>query len=401
MIDVNQALDLFDEHVSSLEPERVALGHVLGRVCARPVSSKISLPPFAQSAMDGFAVRSADLSEATEQSPVRLVRVGEIAAGDTDSLPSVHKGQTVRVFTGGRIPPGADTVVRQERVTSQGEDIYFREPTQQGRDIRPVGEELEKGTGLLEPGERLDERHVGVLSMCGHAEVDVHRQPAITLLISGDEVVTPGIELRVGEVYDANTAFLAGWLHMRGYRNVEIVTVEDNRRAVDRALEDALDQSDLVISTGGVSVGDYDFLTDAAAGIGLETIFWKVRQKPGKPLFFARGDQSTLLGIPGNPGAVFVSAYVYLRRLLDLFEGAACPGPKMRSGILASAVRQSARRLSWQGCALSFGDDGRAQLEPIRGHRMSQLYRADAIAWIPHGDGGLCVGTHVDWLSLV
>jgi molybdopterin molybdotransferase len=400
MIDVTEALDLFDKHISPLESERLAVTHALRRVAARKTASKINLPPFAQSAMDGFAVRAADVDEASEKSPVRLTRVGEVAAGDTGRLPDVRKGQTVRVFTGGRIPAGADAVVRQERTRSEGDGVSFVEPVEPGHDIRAVGEELDKGTTLIEPGQRLDERHVGVLSMCGHAEVDVHRQPAITLLISGDEIVSPGIELRVGEVYDANTPFLASWLRLRGYSNVEVVALEDDRRAVKKALQNALEQSDLVVSTGGVSVGDYDFFQDVATEIGMETIFWKISQKPGKPLLFARGNGAAFLGIPGNPGAVFVSAYVYLRRVLDLFEGVATPGPQMHAGVLSSVVRQSARRLSWTGCTLSHSDDGRTLLEPVRGHRMSQLYRADAIARIPAGEGELAAGEMVQWFGL-
>jgi molybdopterin molybdotransferase len=397
MIDVARALELFDKHISPMESERLSVAHAAGRVAAREVTSKIHLPPFAQSAMDGFAVRAADLAGASKESPVQLLRVGEVAAGDTGSLPSVNERQTVRVFTGGRIPPGADAVVRQERADSSDEQVSFVEPVESGKDVRAVGEELQKGTTLIEPGVRLDERHIGVLSMCGHAEVNVTRQPAITLLISGDEIISPGIELRTGEVYDANTPFLAGWLKKHGYTNIEIVAVEDDRRAVKRALKIALGQSDLVVSTGGVSVGDYDFFGDVADEIGLETIFWKVSQKPAKPLLFARSGQASLLGMPGNPGAVFVSTYVYLRRVLDLLEGAEPAGPRMCSGVLSSGIRHSAHKLSWTGCTLSYSDDGRAQLEPVGGHRMSQLFRADAIVQVPAGEGELAAGTTVQW----
>lgn len=401
MITVSEALSLFAEHIDPLETERLAVAHALRRVAAREVAAKIALPPFAQSAMDGYAVRSADLADASEEAPIELREVGEVAAGETGRLPRVGKGQAVRVFTGGRIPPGADAVVRQELTETVSPCVRFSRPVDEGKDIRPVGEELEKGAKLLSPGQRLDERHVAALSMCGHAEAEVIRQPAITLLISGDEVVSPGIELRPGEVYDANTPFLSGWLTVRGYTNVEVVALEDDRRAVVRALGDALEQSDLVVSTGGVSVGEYDFFTDASNELGLETVFWKVSQRPGKPLLFATGGDAKFLGIPGNPGAVFVSAYVYLRRVLDLLEGAHEPGPTMRPGVLTRAVHQSAKRLSWVGCTVDFGDDGAVRLEPVGGHRLAHLYTADAIAKVPEGEGELAAGSVVQWLPLV
>lgn len=400
MIDVDDALSLFAEHIEPLETERLAVTHALGRVAAAPVTSKITLPPFAQSAMDGYAVRAEDLAEASKDAPVELRQVGEVAAGDTSRLPRVNKGTTVRVFTGGRIPPGADAVVRQELADASGSKIAFEAPVRAGKDLRQVGEALAKGAPLVEPGERLDERQIAALSMCGHAEVDVTRQPAITLLVSGDEVISPGIELRPGEIYDANTPLLSSWLGMRRYRNVEIVQLEDDRRTVEKALRSALDQSDLVVSTGGVSVGDYDFFTDAADTLGLETIFWKVRQRPGKPLLFAKAKRATFLGIPGNPGAVFMSAYVYLRRVLDLLEGAAKPGPAMHHGVLAGPVGHSEKRVSWTGAKLGYGDDGKVLLEPIGGHRLSQVYRADAIVRVPAGEGKMEAGEVVEWLAI-
>ncbi|QDG50177.1 molybdopterin molybdotransferase MoeA [Persicimonas caeni] len=400
MIDVDEALSLFAEHIDPLESERLAVTHALGRVSATEARAKIALPPFAQSAMDGYAVRAEDLAEASDKEPVELRQVGEVAAGDTGRLPRVNKGTTVRVFTGGRIPPGADAVVRQELVTADKSRISFEAPVREGKDLREVGEALAKDTVLVEPGERLDERHIAALAMCGHAEIDVIRQPAITLLVSGDEVISPGIELRPGEIYDANTPLLSSWLGMRRYRNIEIVQLEDDRRTVEKALRKALDQSDLVVSTGGVSVGDYDFFTDAADTLGLETIFWKVRQRPGKPLLFAKGEQTIFLGIPGNPGAVFISAYVYLRRVLDLLEGTSEPGPAMHRGVLAGPVGRSAKRVSWTGANIRYGEDGKVHLEPISGHRLSQVYRADAIVRVPAREGEMEEGDVVEWLAI-
>ena len=400
MIDVAQAFELLDTSISTLSTEVVSLDDALGRVAAIEVRSKINLPPFAQSAMDGYALRSEDLVDATDEAPVGLIQAGEVAAGEAGELPKIGKGQTARVFTGGRIPPGADAVVRQEDAGGEGGAVVFRRSVAHGNDIRDVGEELQQGARLVSAGERLEERHIGVLSMCGHGEVEVYRAPVITLLISGDEIVAPGEPLPPGAVYDANRPFLAGWLRRRGYRDVRIVPLADTREAVEQELTRAFEVSDLVISTGGVSVGDYDFFTDAAEAMGLETVFWRVKQRPGKPLLFAKGAKAVLLGVPGNPGAVFVSAYVYVRRVLDLLEGATEPGPSMRSGVLGEAVGRCAWRETWCGCVLEDGGDGVARLTPVGGSAMTQLYRADAIARIPTGAGEMSAGSTVQWFPL-
>ncbi len=340
------------------------------------------------------------LAAAAEATPVRLALAGEVPAGKTGELGEVASGKSARIFTGARVPPGADAVLRQEWVERDEDAIVVTRPVAAGNDIRPRGAELRAGTKLVGAGERLDERHLGVLSMCGHAAVEVARPPAITLLVSGDEVVAAGRELLAGQVYDANTPFLSAWLAARGYDDVDVVALEDDRAAVVRTLQAALDRSDLVVSTGGVSVGDYDFFTDVAGDLGMDEIFWRVRQVPGKPVFFATRGATCFLGIPGNPGAVFTSAYVYLRRVLDLLEGCALPGPRLHAGVLANSVRQRATRLAWTGCTVEYGDDGIARLLPIDGHRMSALYRADAIARIPEGDGELAAGSVVQWFEL-
>lgn len=400
MIDVDTALRLLDEHICPLATERVALGESLGRVAARGVASRVDLPPFDQSAMDGWAVRADDVAAARADAPVALDVAGEVPAGKTGALATVEPGQAARIFTGARVPPGADAVIRQERVERRGDHVVVSEPAEPGNDLRPRGAELERGAQLIDAGTRLDEGHLGVLSMCGHADVEVTRRPAITLLVSGDEVVPADKELRPGQVYDANAPFLRGWLTARGYHDVYVRSLADDRPAVVRALGDALDKSDLVVSTGGVSVGDYDFFNGVADELGLDTVFWRVRQAPGKPLLFARRDQTCFLGIPGNPGAVFTSAYVYLRRALDLLEGCALPGPRLRRGVLAKDVRLRAHRLAWTGCTLDFTNEGVAKLTPIDGHRMSALYRADAIARIPEGDGALPAGAVVEWFEI-
>ena len=334
--------------------------------------------------------------------PVRLEIVGESAAGETGELPEVAAGETVRVFTGGRVPRGADTILRQERGRREGDRLVVERSVSKGKDLRPVGEELAQGSAMIEPGTRLDERHLAALSMTGHAEVAIHREPSILLLVSGDEVVAPSKPLEPGEIYDANTPFLEGLLRRLGHGSLEVRHVEDRREAVETELDDGLSAFDLVVSSGGVSVGDYDFLPTAAEGLGAEQIFWNVSQKPGRPVFFAVRDQTPFLGLPGNPGAVFVGAHLYLRRLLDRREGVSNARPEMRPGRLAESISRSSK-LRWSPCRVEFEQGARVELQPIgggRAHRMGQMFRADALARIDAGEGTAEAGEVVDWLPV-
>lgn len=400
MIDVDKALRLFKEQIDSLGDERVGLDHALMRVAAEDVVSGVDLPPFAQSAMDGYAFRAEDVREANEESPITLEVVGEVAAGQTGELVEVGPGEASRIFTGARVPPRADTVVRQERVERDGDRLVVPRAFERGGDLRPAGEELAADAVIVEAGTRLDEGHLAALSMTGHAELAVRVQPQVSVLVSGDEVVAPGLELEEGQVYDANTPMVANWLRRRGYDDVEIIHLEDEREVVRRELDRALTESDLVISTGGVSVGEYDFLVDVAEEVGLETVFWKVSQKPGKPLLFARRGATPFLGIPGNPGAVFAATHVYVRRALDLLERAEPVGPVMQRGRLTAPVSQSRRRMKWTGCALSYDEEGRIELTPAGGHRLGQMYRCDALARMEAGEGEMAKGAVVEWLAL-
>lgn len=400
MIEVEEALRLIAARINPLKSERLSLEDALHRICSEQVRSTIDLPPFIQSAMDGWAVRAADLQDARSGAPIKLKINGEVPAGMKDELPNLAAGEAARVFTGARIPPGADAVVRQELARADAELVEFIAPVKTGRDIRPQGEQLKRGRALVEPGERLDERHLSILSMCGHENIMVRQQPKITLLISGDEVLQPGDALAPGAVYDANTPFLSAWLTRKGYQDFSLAHVVDDPEEVQKTLKRALDESDLVISTGGVSVGDYDFFSEAADRLGLETVFWRVAQRPGKPLLLARREDAVFLGIPGNPGAVFTSCYIYLNYILNRLQGYKAPGLELREGRLAAELKPSPRALSWVGCTWRVDAEGFLTLHPIPGHNLSALYKAEALAYVPAQADPLPKGSRLKWISL-
>ena len=392
MISADEALARISQATTPLPAERLPLQQALGRVTTQEVSSRVDLPPFAQSAMDGWAVRAADTEGATEQAPVALTVAGEVTAGLEAELPGVGPGQAVRIFTGGQVPPGADAVIRQEDVERDGAQALITRPIAPGRDIRARGEELGAGVKILSPGTRLDERHLAALSMTGHPDVLCRREPRIALLVTGDEIIAPSQELVPGAIYDANTPYLVGLLRRWGFHDLEILHLEDDPAAVARAMEDCLHRFDLVISTGGVSVGEHDLLIEAAEGAGCERVFWKVAQKPGKPVYFGTCGQVPYLGLPGNPGAVFVCAHIYLARTLDALDAAARPRPWLHDCRLEHPIARDARRLRWAPCTRRTADDGAVILAPIAGgraHRMSQLYQADSLVRVDPGQGAL------------
>lgn len=400
MISVERAFELLAETVAPLEAESVPTSEALHRVAAAPVEAPISLPPFAQSAMDGYVFRSEDTRDASAEEPARLEVAGEISAGPSEPPPPLAPGTAMRIFTGGPVPEGGDTVVRQERIRRSGDEIVFEDPVSAGGDLRPVGEELERATTLADAGTRLDERHLAALSMTGIDRVSMHARPTIALLVSGDEVVPASADLQPGQIYDANAPFLAALLARNGHADVETRHIEDDANAVADALDRAWSIFDLVVTTGGVSVGDYDFVAEASDRAGGRRIFWNVDQKPGRPVLFAIRDQTPLLGLPGNPGAVFVDAHLYLLRLLDRLEGASELRPNLRTGRLTAPVERSSRP-RWSPCQADLAEDATLELTPLgsgRAHRLGESFRADALARIEPGDGHTEPDTTVDWL---
>lgn len=400
MISIDEAFAAYGERVAALPDEERALDDARGRVLARTVTSDTDLPPFAQSAMDGYALRSADTAGASPSDPAELELVGTRPAGPPEETLAVGAGEAARIFTGARLPEGADAVLRQEDAEVRDGALRVARPVEEGTAVRPRGEEIGRGTVLAEAGARLTAGHAGGLAMAGVDRVRVRRTPAVRLFVTGDEVVETGASLGPGEVHDANTPLVAAWLAGRGVPLAEDGHLPDDLEATRDALAGALASSDLVLTTGGVSVGDRDFVLEAADRAGVEEVFWRVRQKPGKPLFFGLLDGTVLLGLPGNPGSVHACLVTHVRRVLDLLEGEAGPGPRMRPGRLADDFALNPRREWWARCRVRFEGEGEVWLEPLArqaSHMIADLGRAEAVARLPRGEGRLERGTPVRW----
>lgn len=398
MIPVEEALAAYPNHLRSLGSERISVAASLDRVLADNLHAQTDLPRFDQSAMDGYALRSADTSSAPGKLPVI-----DVAAAGGSTIPKLLPGSAMRIFTGARIPEGADTVAPQERVTRNGDHLEFTEPHPSHKNIRYQGEELRSGAAVAKRGKRVTP---GLLSACISAGVEslqAVQRPRIAVLVSGDEVRPFGSELALGEIPDSNGPLVEALLTRWGYAAPASVHVRDDERDVRAALGEALDTSDLVITTGGASVGDRDFLPGVAQSLGVQKVFWKVAQKPGKPMLFGVRDRTALISLPGNPAAVLVGMLVHVRRVLDVLEGMQSLAPAFLPGQLAAPVKSDAQRVQFLRMRVELDDAASCLLHPLPNqdsHMLSNLAEADALAWIPRGDSPLPATTIVRWLRI-
>jgi molybdopterin molybdotransferase len=379
----------------ALSPE-AALGHVL----AAAVHATVDLPMYRQSAVDGYALRADDVKQAGAALPL----VGEVRAGVAATAP-LQAGQAMRIFTGGRLPDGADTVARQEIVARDGERIVVREALPAGADVRQRGEELQAGTVLAQTGQRLHAGLLAALAMAGVRELSAIAPPRVALLVTGDEIAH-GAEPGDAGVYDANGPLVRSWFRERGLPAPATTYVVDDYAQLREALAAALATADLVLTTGGVSVGDHDLVRPVASELGMREVFWQVAQKPGKPLYFALRDdaggrQKIVLGLPGNPGAVLIGLHVHVAAVLARLQGAGDIAPAWRPGRLAAAVRSDAREQLLR-MVLRIDDSGQVWLDRLgrqASHMLSNLSSASALVRIPAGRA-LDAQAVVQWLPL-
>ncbi|HET8552880.1 MAG TPA: gephyrin-like molybdotransferase Glp [Gammaproteobacteria bacterium] len=403
MIALDAALARYLEVVKPLGAESVPIDAALDRVLAEPAQAAVDLPAFSQTAVDGYAVRAADIAAATTDRPVQLNIRGEIAAGARELPTALATGQTMRILTGAPLPPDCDAIVRQERVTRVDGHVAVSAPVEPGGDIRFQAEELQRGAPLGQAGQRVTPGLLAALAMAGVAAIRAHKRPRISVLITGDELVPAGQPLQHGQVHDANGPLVRAWLLENRLPQPELQYVRDEAGEVEAALGAALHNADLVITTGGVSVGDRDYIPKVAEQLGAERLFWKVAQKPGKPLYFARRNGCFLLGLPGNPAAVLIGLVFHARRVLEALAGSANPGPPLFPGLLAEELNPDRARTNLVRARRTTGSGGVVELHPLPrqgSHMLSNLQEADALVWVPPGDEPIEAGTLLQWTPL-
>ncbi|OGA58090.1 MAG: molybdopterin molybdenumtransferase MoeA [Betaproteobacteria bacterium RIFCSPLOWO2_12_FULL_65_14] len=297
------------------EVEKVAVRESLGRVLAEDIVPSIDVPAHDNSAMDGYAVRFADLQAAE----TALTEVGSAFAGRVFEG-HVGPGQCVRVMTGAVMPAGADTVVVQEVVRKDGDKVLVPSGQKKSQNVRYAGEDLKAGVAVLKPGKQLGPAELGLVASLGIGEVSVRRRLRVAFFSTGDELASIGAPLKAGEVYDSNRYTLYGMLARLGVEIADLGVVRDDPAALERAFKKAASQSDVVITTGGVSVGEADFVKQLMAKLG-EVLFWKIAMRPGRPMAFGKIENSYLFGLPGNPVAVMVTFYQFVRDALLHLSG--------------------------------------------------------------------------------
>lgn len=314
MISVSEAKKMISEAVKPLPPVTQSLSASFHHTLAADVVAEQDIPAYPQSSMDGYAISFAD---ATQQLRV----AAESAAGNRSEI-VLQPGTAARIFTGAPVPDGADTVVMQEKVSLENGYIALKdENLVKGMNVRPAGSEIKKGEVALSGGTLLTAAAVGFLGNIGVTQVKVVPTPRITIIITGNELKQPGEPLAYGEVYESNSLALRAALQQFHQHAPEILFARDNAEELTRVLKQALERSHMVLLTGGVSVGEYDFVTDAAKACGITTLFHKIRQRPGKPLFFGKAGDKVIFGFPGNPSSVLTCFYEYVTIAIGKLTG--------------------------------------------------------------------------------
>ncbi len=334
MLPLDRALERVLATVPPARPERIPLADADGRVLSEPLRSAIDLPPFDNSAMDGYAVRAEELAGPGAGSPVRLRLAGRIPAGHAPEA-ELPKGACVRLFTGSPIPPCANAVVMQEHTITdpnRPDEVHILAAVEPGENVRLRGEDLKAGEVLCEAGHRLNPVRLSLLAAAGLAEVQVGRRPVVGVLATGSELKSAGETLKPGQIYESNRVGLAALIRRAGGLPQTYPAVPDAPGATRDALNLALEQCDLVVTSGGVSVGEMDFIKRAFEDCGGELQFWRVDIKPGRPFAFGRRGHKLLFGLPGNPVSALVTFALLVRPAILRWQGASevalplCPG---------------------------------------------------------------------------
>ena len=386
---IEEAQRLVLGRVAALPAERVALGDAAGRFAAADLHAVVDLPSFPSSAMDGFALRAAD-------TPGTLPVTERVAAGRPAER-TLQAGEAFGIATGGVVPHGADAVVPVEAVVEIGNEIEVGTAVERGAHVREPGLDVRAGDVVLAGGERLTPARLGALGAAGIAEVPCARRPRAAILTTGTELRRPGEPLGLGQVYEANAPMLAAGLASAGAEVAVLDPVADDPGAHRAALEGALD-ADVLVTSGGVSVGPHDLVRATLAELGVEEVFWRVAVKPGKPVAFGTRGATLVFGLPGNPVSSLVGFELFVRPAVLALQGAREPLPAFDTAELASPLRRGPGR---DELVRSEVRDGVAvPLSGQESHMIVRAARANALVHVPRGEGTLEAGSRVRCLRL-
>jgi molybdopterin molybdotransferase len=312
MVSVQDAFSILKNNLPASQEMEYPLFQARKHVLSQTLYSPINMPPFRQSAMDGFALCLHDVLE--------YDIIGEIKAGDSHQI-TLLPGQAIKIFTGAAVPDSAQAVIQIEKTLIKEGILHLQEQPKSGTNVRPIGEQISKGDIALEKGTMLNAAAIGFLAGLGFTSVKVHKKPTIGIVITGNELVKPGYPLEYGKVYESNAIMLQSALSDAYFGGITLYEVNDDFENTKNKLQEALSANDVVLVSGGISVGDYDFVARALKELQVETLFYKVNQKPGKPLFAGKLNEKLIFALPGNPAACLTCFYVYVLPTLSILSG--------------------------------------------------------------------------------
>jgi len=399
MISVDEALKQIMNEVGPLNSEERPLGEALGRTLAEKIVASFSLPPFDNSAMDGYAIRTSDVAEANAERPVWLKVIGEVPAGSLFEKP-IQIGEAVRIMTGAPVPSTADAVVKLEEARLREGQVEIRQPVSVGKHIRRKGEDVSVGKGVLTLGTTIRIQHLGLLASLGRKTVQVYRAPSASIVTTGSELVEAGENLSPGKIYNSNHLVLVKLSEKENIAVHNLGTVPDDPATL-KALVERSFSSDLLVISGGVSVGKYDYVKDVLQELGMKTIFWRVNMKPGQPVLFGRLNHQWVFGLPGNPISCVVCFLLFVKTAIQKMKGIQDPKlPMVRATLQKNVSKQDGRRHYLT--AYLKESDGRLTVTPTEKQgsgMLASLAEASAFIVVPEEKNTIEAGELVDVLQ--